>query len=367
MVVVTNLAGGVTSSVAILTVVLPTTDSDYDGRNDYQEILDGTDPYNPNSVLDVRLAHWPFDNTNTWAGDAGQLPLSVTNAIGVASWSTNAVLIDTNIAFLDYRDVETNGNANINLRSGTVRFWFSPDWASTNAGGNGPQNEGRLIEMGTKGSTNGWWALCINSSGTNLYFGTQTNSPTTLTTNLTAAVSWASNFWHQIVLTFSTNSSALYLDGQPLITNGLGTAYWPALNVRTNGFTIGSSISGTNQARGVFDELDTFNYPLDPGTIATNYQTMYQMDRDGDGLPDIWEMEYFGHLGNSASGNPSGDGIINSWKAQLVLNPNINYGTTSSQRSNYNYDPVDWLEIISGIRSGNISLDPEGNVNQSSQ
>lgn len=293
-VIITNYFGSIISSVATVTVtIVPMLDSDYDGRSDNQEIADGTDPLNPSSVLQVQLAHWPFDNTNTWAGDAGQLPLIATNVVGVLSWSTNAVQIDTNGATLTYRDVETNGNANINLRSGTVQFWFRPDWGSTNAGGVGPQSEGRLIEIGTQGTTNGWWGLVIGSAGTNIYFATQTNSPSTLTTNLTVAISWAANNWHQIVLAFSTNNSALYLDGQPLLTNGLGTACWPALAVRSQGFSIGGSMSGTNQAKGTFDELRTFNYPRSPAQILSDcYNSL------------IWQF--------ADPNNPSA-GILNVW------------------------------------------------------
>ena len=438
--------------VGTLTVhVWATTDSDYDGVSDYQEAVDGTDPDDPNSVSPLRLAYFPFDNTNTWAGSAGQLPLQATNIIGVPSWSTNAVLIDStnpsvmnipscwdgvavgdasfetpvvgagnysyywgsmgswtiyyggittygtvwgcpppvngsqvavlqgggatlsqtltglvvgrtytvdywaavrgwqygndtwsvlvngnvlasydpgytanfveyrvnfvatsssavltfdstdlhggdNTVFIDSVNVygadDTNGNADINLRNGTIRFWFKPDWSSTNAGGVGPQSEGRLIEMGTQGTTNGWWGLVVGSAGTNIYFGTQTNSTGTLTTNLTAAISWTSNIWHQIVLTYSTNSSALYLDGQPVITNGLGVTYYPGLAIRAQGFTLGSSASGTNQARGAFDELETFNYSLN---------TTNAIDSDQDGLPDWWEWKYFDTFDYSAT------------------------------------------------------------------
>ena len=367
-VIVTNNFASLTSSVATLTVtIVPTLDSDYDGRNDNQEITDGTDPLNPSSVLQVKLGHWPFDITNIWAGDAGQLPLVASNVVGVISWSTNAVLIDTNIAMLTYRDVETNGNANINLRAGTIRFWFSPDWSSTNAGGIGPQSEGRLIEMGSKGSANGWWGLVVGSSGTNIYFGTKTNSSGTLTTNLTAAISWTSNVWHQIVLTYSTNSSSLYLDGQPVFTNGLGTAYWPGLAVRALGFTLGGSATGTNQARGVFDELETFNYPLGAGGIATNYQTMYQIDRNGDGMSDIWEMSYFGTLSVDPNGDPAGDGLSNLQKSQAGLNPYVDSSTVPSARLNYIYDQGGWLQTVSGVHGGSVSPDNEGNIKTVSQ
>ncbi len=88
-------------------------------------------------MISTNLARWHFD-TNSWVGEQGQMPLTAsTNLQSVADWSTNAVRINsTNSASLKYRDYEANGNANINLRNGSVSFWFSPDWSSatTNSG-----------------------------------------------------------------------------------------------------------------------------------------------------------------------------------------------------------------------------------------
>ena len=267
-VVVSNVAGGVTSSIATLTGMSWTMDSDYDGRSDAQELLDGTDPFNPNSVLRVRLGYWNFDNTNTWVGNAGQLPLLATNVVGVSSWATNAVLIDSiNAASLTYRDVETNGNANINLGCGTIRFWFKPDWSSVAAGGTGPGSAGRLIELGNQAATNGWWAMVLSPDGNQLTFGTQTNG--LAMTNLTTTINWVSNQWHQVVLTYSPANSTLYMDSL-LVTNGLGPVFYPNATERAGGFRIGSDGNGNNQARGAFDELETFNYPLGAGAILGN-------------------------------------------------------------------------------------------------
>ncbi len=272
-VVVTNAGGSVTSSVASLTVMSWTVDSDYDGISDAQELVDGTDPFDPNSVLSVRLGYWRFDNTNTWAGDAGQLPLLAANVVGVSSWSTNAVLIDsTNPAILSYRDVETNGNANINLRRGTIRFWFKPDWGSSGQpNGTGPQTMGRLIEMGNYSPdfTNGWWALYLSPDGTQLTFGSSTNGAGN--TNLSASVSWVYKRWHQIALTYSPTASALYVDGELAVQDDTDTNYHPSLTERANGFRIGSDADGGNQAGGVFDELETFNYQLAATDIANDY------------------------------------------------------------------------------------------------
>src|SRR5262249_55981490 len=153
---------------------------------DAEETVVGTDPLDPSSVSTVRLGYWRFDNTNTWVGDAGQLPLAVASLYGIASWNTNAVVVSGSRSTLKYRDVESNGKANINLRAGTLRFWFKPAWSSTNAGGVGPGGDARLLDVGGFGTANGWWGMAIGSMGTNLYFGTQTNSIGTLGTNLTA-------------------------------------------------------------------------------------------------------------------------------------------------------------------------------------
>jgi len=250
----------------------PNADADDDGVSNLQEYLNSTDPLNPDSAPPVRLGHWRFDNTNTWAGDAGQLPLLATNLVGVRSWSNNAVLIDsTNPAILCYRDVETNGNANINLCCGTVRFWFKPDWSSVGQpNGVGPQTMGRLIEMGNYNPafTNGWWALYFNPDGTQLAFGSSTNGAGTI--NPSAPISWTAKRWHQIVLTYSPTNSSLYLDGN-LEADVTGTNYFPNLTERTNGFRIGSDANGGNQAAGVFEELETFNYQLNTTDIASDY------------------------------------------------------------------------------------------------
>jgi hypothetical protein len=49
--------------------------------------------------------------------------------------------------------------------------------------------------------------------------------------------------------------------------------YYPASEVRTNGFTVGSDGEGTRQARGVFEDLETFNYPLSANEIVMNLET----------------------------------------------------------------------------------------------
>jgi alpha-tubulin suppressor-like RCC1 family protein len=231
----------------------------------------------------VPLAHWTFNDTNTWAGAEGQLPLVATNVVGVPDWSSNAVQIDSvNTGLMSYHVIETNGRTNINCQVGSILFWFKPDWSSVSAGGAGPGNWGRLIEMGhyNPAFTNGWWSLYLSADGNQLLFSTSTNGSGT--TNLTATVSWDSNDWYQVALTYAPTGSMLYVNGQ-LLAIGSGITCFPNADELTNGFSIGSDLSGNDQAAGTFDELQTFNYPLSADETATF---------DG-ALPIWWELEYF--------------------------------------------------------------------------
>ncbi len=62
-----------------------------------------------------------------------------------------------------------------------------------------------------------------------------------------------------------------------------------------------------------------------------------------------------------------GDGISDGAEVALGLNPLVNDNAQTGTRSNYAYGLVDWLEGISGIRTGSVSLDAEGNVLSVSQ
>lgn len=295
----------------------PNVDSDYDGRNDGQEQVDGSNPTDPNSVARVVLGYWKFSDTN-WLGEQGQAPLFFTNLQSVVTWVGHGVRINsTNATRLTYRDVETNGLANINCRSGSFSLWFRPDWSSVGTNnGVGPQCEGRLLEMGTRGGTNDWWALLVSSDGTTVYLATQTNG--IITTNVSATIAWVSNQWHQLTLTYSTNSSTLYLDGLTTMVQGSGTTAYPQLSVRMNGFSIGSDKLGTNQAKGTFDELQTFNYPLDTLSVLINYQSVLYRDTDEDGLSDMDELRLGTGLNNPDS---DGDGLLDGYEVQYGMNP----------------------------------------------
>lgn len=272
-------------------------DTDYDGVSDGQEVAEGTNPLNFSSVVPRRLGYWKF-NTSNFVGEQGQVPTFVHPTVGIApSWSSNAMTTVSNIySGVRYREYETNGQANINVRNGTVRLWFKPNWSSTNLGGAGPGTHSRFIELGYYTEWPNWvghWAFGINPQGTFLWFQSfstnTTNWSTTIYTAYGVPISWRSNEWHQIVLTYTPTNSAIYLDGQLAGTGG-GVTNYPNATLRAqHGLRVGYDHYGA-WANGHFEELETFNYPLSAATISTNYQSVVTRDTDGDGVTDLVEL-----------------------------------------------------------------------------
>jgi hypothetical protein len=89
------------------------------------------------------------------------------------------------------------------------------------------------------------------------------------------------------------------------------------------------------------------------------------LDSDGDGLTDAYELL----VSHTDPHNPYSnlDGILDGWDVLLGLNPQTSNLTTASERSNYGYTTADWLNGVSGVKSGTINLDNEGNVLSVSQ
>jgi hypothetical protein len=197
-------------------------------------------------------------------------------APAVPSFSGTAVSVHTHM--VKYLPVEANGSANINCRNGTIRFWFRPDWSSVSAGGTGPYSWGRLIEVGgwSWDNTYGWWSLYFDPNGNTIYFSSQANGE--WTSYCAVPISWTSGNWHQVTLAYSLEGTGLYIDGQQ-VASGVGIQGYPSFAVRTaTGFNVGSDYFACEQARGQFDELETFNYPLSAEDIARSYNAIANLN-----------------------------------------------------------------------------------------
>ena len=235
-----------------------------DGYSDLAKYLNGL---NPTNYVDGFLASWTFMNTNSWAGDQDQIPSIATNLSALPAPCGNALNMSvTNTGLLAYRATEAGGNANIDYQNGSIAFFFEPMWSSASVGGVGPGSNARLIESGnySPSFTNNWWSIFLSSNGDQLFFASSTNGGGQ--TNLTASISWTSNNWYQVTMTYCPTGTSLYVNLQ-LLTNGSNFVYPEGV---TNGFRIGSDAVGNEQAGGEFSVLSTYNFPLSTNQIGQN-------------------------------------------------------------------------------------------------
>src|SRR6266704_5583781 len=167
------------------------------------------------------LTSWSFWDTNAWHSDWDYAPISYTNlSSSMLGDGTALVLNSTNVACLRYKVTESSGTNNLRLDVGTVILWILPGWASVSQGGAGPGQWGRLVEAGTytSNASYGWWSIYLDNSASNIFFSVQTNNGNGAT-YLSAPISWTTNTWHQVALSYSSSNSSLYIDGT-LATNG---------------------------------------------------------------------------------------------------------------------------------------------------
>ncbi len=236
--------------------------------------VSGPPPITNSPSSSSALDTWSFGNTNTWQSDLGYYPISFTNLqISSLSPGTSLLIDSASSAWLQCETYQSGSATNLNVTSaGSAIFWFAPNWASandTNETGYGPGVAGRLLEIGTN-ANHGWWSLYFDSGGTNLYFSAETNNAI-LFTYLSAPVTFDSNVWHLVALTWSKTNTALFVDGACL-TNGPGISVLPNSTVIGSGFTIGSDAStGMLQMHGALNELATYGYELNPEYVSTTW------------------------------------------------------------------------------------------------
>jgi hypothetical protein len=223
------------------------------------------------SGLPAPLDSWSFADTNYWTSDSGYTPISFTNITWMLFGDGTSLVVNTNVpAWLQYNTAE-GGTNEIAVDSGSVTFWYAPDWSSTNdpGGGLGPQEYGRLIEIGgyTPDSSFGLWSIYVDPAGANLYFSSQTNDGSGNTYTISAPIDFTTNYWHFIALTYSSTNVSLYLDGQQLTNDPGGLNLWPGPAALANGMFFGSDSNGIYQAEGELDDVKTYNVVLSSNTV----------------------------------------------------------------------------------------------------
>jgi hypothetical protein len=242
----------------------------------------------------LRLGYWRFNSTN-WTNEAGIGPTTSNNLVSAPDWSGNAVSISNNLANLVY-PIASNGLSLFNAANGSVRFWFQPDFTSTN---------GLMTDFGEKFletvtvNNNVTWSFFLNNV-VNTNIGRTIQTWVDLNTQSNAygrvwtfkdgsangmVVGFQSNQWYQIAMTYSPSNVALYANGALLATGtwfqslsnnhslfelGCGNLFYPPASAIT-GLSVGNQSAGGTPLLGQLDELETFNYPLTAQQVAAGY------------------------------------------------------------------------------------------------
>ena len=186
----------------------------------------------------------------------GVAPLAYTNVIDSTSDGGYGLIVDTTNEIPAYLNYKVQGN--INYVTGTILFYFAPNWSSVSLGGTGPGERAYFIGGGDwrSNSPNGLFVLYADAGGSNICFGGVGAGD--VETYMRAQISWSSNVYHQIGVEWAEDSDCeLYLDGA-LAATGDGSTIAPTRSTWTNGIFIGSDNLGYEQARGAFLEMETW-------------------------------------------------------------------------------------------------------------
>lgn len=90
------------------------------------------------------------------------------------------------------------------------------------------------------------------------------------------------------------------------------------------------------------------------------------VDSEPDGLPDYWEIFYFGDLSRDGEGDFDNDGILDKFEWQARTNPIVDDTIRNALRDEFSYDDRGWLSGFKLMSSRETihSHDAEGNIIQ---
>ncbi len=136
--------------------------------------------------------------------------------------------------------------------------------------------------------------------------------------------------WSHVAATYDGSYVALYLNGNWVSGLSYSGHIYPAATDFAIGAVMGGDASHPLSCfQGNIDEATVYNRALSAKEIQDIYKAGAAgkckpvIDSDADGLPDSWEMQYFGNLNQTASGDPDGDGYTNLEEYQNGTNPTV--------------------------------------------
>jgi len=266
-------------------------DSDYDGILDVEEAAVGSDLADSTDSAKVRLGYWSFDD-GIGRGMRGHDPkVSVNNQFVDTPWGKGLHITGSDgSSQFTINEIEEGLHSNFNLREGTVRLWFKPDWSTGSGLGGWP----RLLVVGgwTPDASRDFWAVHIHPPVGSLHFSARTG-PSTGDGYTLATLNWVAGDWYNVTVSYSAATVKVYINGVLTGIHPGGPHYARSLE-RANGMSIGTDHGGGQRVQGTLDKVETYNYVLSDQEVLDLYsqEAAALLDLDGDGMPNSWEEQY---------------------------------------------------------------------------
>jgi hypothetical protein len=304
------------------------------------------------------LDSWSFHDSTYWTDDGSNAPISFVNLASSPLGDGFSLVVATNVpAWLNYNIYEpTTGATNLVVDGpGSITFWYAPEWSTTNGG---PGQWAQLMDAGewTPDASSGYWGLSVDPSGSNLLFSVQDGSGDSY--GLFTPISWTTNYFHYISLTWSGTNVSLYLDGQQTTNDPGGLNLWPGPEVLANGIYFGSDTNGNEQAQGLFNTVATYSYPLSSNDVQTIFNWNYGMY-----MINPWNIAAMSQIISAPSSQttftPFNDVITGAGNLQLIGSaPSCVDGTNA-----YNVWITNVLAMTAGNGTMNLKFTIEGGSN----
>lgn len=159
----------------------------------------------------------------------------------------------------------------------------------------------------------------------------------------------------------------------------LASGFYEILNI-SYGFSVGTFLDGQGVSQAdrtsgfpIFpwreDAPDSENYaPLTIGQLKLVFSfnlvgvTGPMLDEDEDGLPDYWELSWFGILDRDGWGDYDGDGILDRFEYQAATDPTVDESHGGNGATRFTYDVLGRLSTVIGAVTLTYVFDDEGNL-----